>query len=61
MDIPLRAMTPVLARLSPIEFHMQGVRWERTRERILARMGRTEMAEVAACNARRHERELSLL
>lgn len=61
MTAPLRAMTPALAQISPVEFHTQAIRWERARERVLLLLGRPEMASTAAYHARRHQRELDLL
>lgn len=57
----LRAMTPAVAAMSPVEFHSQGLRWERARERIFLALGNTDKAAEANYHARRHERELASL
>jgi hypothetical protein len=59
-DTFFRAMTPAIAQLTHEEFHTQGLRWERARERIFLALGNEDQASVAAFHARRHERELSL-
>jgi hypothetical protein len=58
---PLRAMTPALAQMTPVEFHSQAIRWERARERVFLALGNTEQASAAAYHARRHQRELDSL
>jgi hypothetical protein len=56
-----RVMSPGLAQLTPQQFHAQGLRWERTRQRILLAWGNTDKAMEADYHARKHERQLDLL